>query len=209
MTDPSAHASLVVHSVEPIWSPDARVLVLGTMPSPKSREVGIPYGHPQNRFWPVLAALFNDQDPKTPEGRRALARAHHVAIFDVLKSCSIEGASDASIRDAVPQDIPAFIAGTQIDHVVLTGSTALRFYERFLAEKVGLPYQGFPSTSPANARWKLPSSSRHTGRSSSGRKGNCARNVLRWTLTELQYWGWCLGFSSKRQPQCGVARRVL
>lgn len=156
MTDSSAHASLVVHSVEPIWSPDARVLVLGTMPSPKSREVGIPYGHPQNRFWPVLADLFNDQDPKTPEGRRALARAHHVAIFDVLKSCSIEGASDASIRDAVPQDIPAFIAGTQIGHVALTGSTALRFYERFLAEKVGLPYQGFPSTSPANARWKLP-----------------------------------------------------
>ena len=156
MTDSSAHASLVVHSVEPIWSPDARVLVLGTMPSPKSREVGIPYGHPQNRFWPVLAALFNDQDPKTPEGRRALARVHHVAIFDVLKSCSIEGASDASIRDAVPQDIPAFIAGTQIGHVALTGSTALRFYERFLAETVGLPYQGFPSTSPANARWKLP-----------------------------------------------------
>ena len=92
MTDSSVHASLVVHSVEPIWSPDARVLVLGTMPSPKSREVGIPYGHPQNRFWPVLAALFNDQDPKTPEGRRALARAHHVAIFDVLKSCNIEGA---------------------------------------------------------------------------------------------------------------------
>ena len=145
MTDSSVHASLVVHSVEPIWSPDARVLVLGTMPSPKSREVGIPYG-----------ALFNDQDPKTPEGRRALARAHHVAIFDVLKSCNIEGASDASIRDAVPQDIPAFIAGTQIGHVALTGSTALRFYERFLAKKVGLPYQGFPSTSPANARWKLP-----------------------------------------------------
>ena len=135
MTDSSAHTSLVVHNVEPVWSPDARVLVLGTMPSPKSREAGISYGHPQNRFWPVLAALFGDEDPKTPEGRRALARVHHVAIFDVLKSCSIEGASDASIRNAVPQDIPSFIAGTRIGHVALTGSTALRFYERFLAHR--------------------------------------------------------------------------
>ncbi len=147
---------LVVHSVEPIWAPDARVLVLGTMPSPASREAGIPYGHPQNRFWPVLAALFGEEDPKTPEARRALARRHHVALFDVLKSCIIAGASDASIRDAVPQDIPAFIEGTQVCHVALTGGTAARYYKRFLAEKVGLPYQALPSTSPANARWRLP-----------------------------------------------------
>lgn len=149
-------AQHVTHTVEPIWSPEARVLVLGTMPSPASRQVGIPYGHPQNRFWPVLAALFGEEDPKTPDGRRQLARRNHIAIFDVLKSCTIEGASDSSIRDAVPQDIPGFIKGTGIAHVALTGGTALRLYERFLAKAVNLPYQGFPSTSPANARWRLP-----------------------------------------------------
>lgn len=148
--------SLVVHNVEPIWAPDARVLILGTMPSPVSREVGVPYAHPQNRFWPVIAALFGEIDPKTAQGRRELARRHHLALFDVIKSCTIAGASDASIRDVVPQDIPAFIEGTEICHVALTGGTALRYYKRLLADKVDLPYQGFPSTSPANASWRLP-----------------------------------------------------
>ena len=145
----------IVHSVEPIWAPDARVLVLGTMPSPASRQAGVPYAHPQNRFWPMAATLFGEEDPRTPEGRRALARRHHLALFDVIKSCTIAGASDASIRNVVPQDIKGFVAGTQIGHVALTGGTALRYYKRLLAEEVGLPYQGFPSTSPANARWRL------------------------------------------------------
>ena len=156
MGETQAGQSHVIHSVKPIWAPDARVLVLGTMPSPASRAAGIPYAHPQNRFWPVLAALFDEEDPKTPAGRRALACRHHLALFDVIQSCTITGASDASIRDVVPQDIPAFIAGTQIRHVALTGGTALRYYKRLLADRVGLPYQGFPSTSPANARWRLP-----------------------------------------------------
>lgn len=145
----------IVHSVEPIWAPDARVLVLGTMPSPASRQAGVPYAHPQNRFWPMVATLFCEEDPRTPEGRRALARRHHLALFDVIRSCTIAGASDASIRNVVPQDIKGFVAGTQIGHVALTGGTALRYYKRLLAEEVGLPYQGFPSTSPANARWRL------------------------------------------------------
>lgn len=149
-------AQTVVHSVDPIWSADARVLILGTMPSPASRQAGIPYAHPQNRFWPVIAALFGEEDPKTPEGRRALAQRHHLALFDVIRSCTIAGASDASIKDVVPQDIPGFVAGTHIQHVALTGGTALRYYRRLLASKVDLPYQGFPSTSPANARWRLP-----------------------------------------------------
>ena len=153
LADKSSH---VIHSVKPICAPDARVLVLGTMPSPASRAAGIPYAHPQNRFWPVLAALFDEEDPKEPAARRALAGRHHVALFDVLKSCDIDGASDASIRNAVPQDIPTFVEGTQISHVALTGGTALRLYKRLLADKVDLPYQGFPSTSPANARWRLP-----------------------------------------------------
>lgn len=145
----------IVHSVEPIWAPDARVLVLGTIPSPASRQAGVPYAHPQNRFWPMVATLFGEEDPRTPEGRRALARRHHLALFDVIRSCTIAGASDASIRNVVPQDIKGFVAGTQIGHVALTGGTALRYYKRLLAEEVGLPYQGFPSTSPANARWRL------------------------------------------------------
>lgn len=154
--DTLQQAHTVVHSVEPIWAPDARVLVLGTMPSPASRSAGVPYAHPQNRFWPVVAALFGEEDPKTPEGRRALAKRHHLALFDVIKSCTIAGASDASIKDVVPQDIKGFVAGTAIAHVALTGGTALRYYKKLLATDVGLPYQGFPSTSPANARWRLP-----------------------------------------------------
>lgn len=150
-----AERGAVIHEVEPIWAPDARVLVLGTMPSPASREAGVPYAHPRNRFWPVLAALFGEEDPGDGAGRRDLARRHHIALWDVVGRCTIEGASDASIRDVEPNDIASFIEGTDIAHVALTGTTALRLYEKHLADPVGLPYQGFPSTSPANARWKL------------------------------------------------------
>lgn len=151
-----AEREQVIHQVEPIWAPDARVLLLGTMPSPASRAAGVPYAHPQNRFWPVLATLFGEKDPQDPQGRRDLARRHHVAIWDVVGSCSIQGASDASIKDVVPNDVRAFVEGTQIGQVFLTGSTAARLYRKHLASQVGLPYQALPSTSPANARMRLP-----------------------------------------------------
>ena len=95
----------IEHPLEPIYAVDSRVLVLGTMPSPKSREIGFYYGHPQNRFWKVMGALFDEPEPLGIEGRAAFLDAHGIALWDVLSSCTIVGASDASIVDPVANEL--------------------------------------------------------------------------------------------------------
>lgn len=144
-----------VHSFGPVLWPDSRVLVLGTVPSPKSRENQINYGNPRNRFWPVLAALWDEEDPKTNEGRYDLLKRHHVALWDVLESCEIKGASDASITDPVPNDISRALSQAPIRAVFTTGSTATRLYKRLCEPVCGAPCTGLPSTSPANASWSF------------------------------------------------------
>ena len=144
-----------VESFAPVIWEDSRVLVLGTVPSPKSRENQINYGNPRNRFWPVLAGLWDEEDPLTNEGRFDLLRRRHVALWDVLKSCDIKGASDASIASPVPNDIAQALAFAPIQAVFTTGATATRLYRRLCEPMCGVPCQGLPSTSPANAAWSL------------------------------------------------------
>lgn len=144
-----------VHSFEPVIWPDSRVLVLGTVPSPKSRENQINYGNPRNRFWPVLAALWGEPDPLTNEGRLDLLRRRGVALWDVLESCTIRGASDSSISDPIPNDIGRVLQSHEIGAVFTTGSTATRLYRRLCQPACGMPCVGLPSTSPANASWSI------------------------------------------------------
>lgn len=145
----------VVHPLEPIFDENSRVLVLGTMPSPKSREVRFYYGNPQNRFWRVMASLWQEPVPETNDERRDLCLRHHVALWDVLASCTIAGASDASIRDPVPNDVGRVLSSAPITHVFCTGGTATRLYQRLIEPVSGVPCTGLPSTSPANARMRL------------------------------------------------------
>ncbi len=145
---------LVTHSFEPVYDGRSRVLILGTMPSPASRENGFYYSHPRNRFWPVMATLFECAVPVTAEEKRALCIEKGIALWDVLKSCSIEGASDASIRQPEPNDIPALLTGTDIRAVCTTGTTAARLYERHFG-RLETEHIALPSTSPANARMSL------------------------------------------------------
>ncbi|MDO4572278.1 MAG: DNA-deoxyinosine glycosylase [Clostridia bacterium] len=142
----------VVHPLEPIYSADSRILLLGTMPSPASRGAGFYYAHPQNRFWRVLAAVFAEPLPGDEAARRSLILRHGLALWDVLRACDIEGASDASIRGAVPNDVPALLAKTRVTRVLATGQTAARLYRRLLEPQTGLPCLALPSTSPANCR---------------------------------------------------------
>ena len=144
-----------VESFAPVIWEDSRVLILGTVPSPKSRENQINYGNPRNRFWPVLAGLWDEDDPLTNEGRFDLLRRRHIALWDVLKSCDIKGASDASIANPVPNDIAQALAFAPIEAVYTTGATATRLYRRLCEPVCGVPCQGLPSTSPANAAWSL------------------------------------------------------
>ena len=104
----------VTHNFPPLFAPDSRVLILGSIPSPKSREQAFFYGHPQNRFWPVLAAVFGEEAPRTIEQKRSLALRHHIAMWDTLAACEIRGASDTSIRNPEPNDLPRLIAQTQV-----------------------------------------------------------------------------------------------
>lgn len=152
---PSA-AGPVAHPLAPVWAPDSRVLILGTLPSPASRQAGFYYMHPQNRFWPVLAALFHAPTPQGPEARRAFALAHRIALWDTLAGCTIAGASDASIRDPVPTDLAPLLAGAPIRAVFTTGAAATNFYTRFQQPRTGLPPHRLPSPSAANCAVPFP-----------------------------------------------------
>lgn len=148
-------ATTVTHEIQPVFDSRSRVLLLGTMPSPASREQGFYYGHPQNRFWRVLAAIFDEPAPRTIEEKRDMLLRHHVALWDVLASCEIEGASDASIRDAQPNDLARIFDAADIRAVFATGTKAGELYRKLIEPTLGVPCTTLPSTSPANAKMKL------------------------------------------------------
>lgn len=141
----------VVHPLEPVFDHRSRVLLLGTMPSPKSREAGFYYGHPQNRFWRVLAALFDAPVPGTREEKERLLLGRGVALWDVLAECTIEGASDGTIADCVPNDIAWLMGKAPIEAVFCTGAKAAELYRRYCEPATRVSCVRLPSTSPANA----------------------------------------------------------
>lgn len=153
-------AHRVTHTIEPVFDARSRILILGTMPSPKSREVGFYYGHPQNRFWRVMERLFRLEDRSLAGNgeRRAFLLRERMALWDVLASCTMAGASDASITDPVPNDLARILGTAPIRHVFTTGGTAGRLCRRFdapLLAQRGIGYTVLPSTSAANARMRL------------------------------------------------------
>lgn len=177
-TSPSTQVS---HPIPPVCNSESRILILGTMPSPKSRQAGFYYMHPQNRFWNVIAEVFgeelvfsnntlktatkiNSQNITTPpdilsaiSARRDFLLRHHLAMWDVLASCQIEGAADSSIKNAVPNDFTQIFEGSNIHHVFCTGKTAFALWKKYCAalyeERFKLTVHCLPSTSPANAQW--------------------------------------------------------
>lgn len=142
----------VFHPFAPIAGAGSHTLILGTMASPKSRENGFYYGHPQNRFWPVLAAVFSREIPKSDDARASLLLDNGLALWDVLAQCEIDGAADASIRRPVPNDIPALLQACPIRRVFTTGQTAARLYRLLVEPHARLPCVALPSPSPANRR---------------------------------------------------------
>lgn len=143
----------VFHAFGPVFDGNSRVLILGTMPSPASREAGFYYGHPRNRFWPVLARLFAAETPETTEERRRFVLERGVALWDVLLSCEINNAADASIRKPVANDLTAVLDSATVRAVFTTGRKAAALFERTCAGMAkGVAAVPLPSTSPANAR---------------------------------------------------------
>ena len=137
----------------PLYGAQAKALILGSFPSPKSRTQGFYYGHPQNRFWPLMATLTHSPTPawEDLDAKRAIIIGSGLAVWDVIHACSIRGASDASIKDVVPNDIAALLAKAPIEAVFCNGATAYRIYTKYLQPVTGLAAVKLPSTSPANA----------------------------------------------------------
>lgn len=146
----------IVHPFDPVCTPDARVLVLGSLPSKLSRANGFYYGNPRNRFWKVMAAVLGETEPQTIDGKRAMLERNGVALWDVIAECDIKGSSDASIRNARPVAIERVLQTCRLKAVFTNGRTAERLFNRYLAPKTtGIPMSCLPSTSPANAAWTL------------------------------------------------------
>ena len=147
--------ALQVHPFPPLFDVNSRVLILGSFPSVKSREGQYFYHHPQNRFWKVLAAVLGTEPPRTIEEKSAMLHKHHIALWDVIGSCTITGSSDSSIRDVVPNNLSAIFTGAQIRAVFCNGGTSHRYYKRYTEKQTGVEALCLPSTSPANAGWSL------------------------------------------------------
>ncbi|MBD5559576.1 MAG: DNA-deoxyinosine glycosylase [Clostridia bacterium] len=139
-----------VHPFAPVFDSASRVLIVGTFPSVISRRRNFYYGNPRNRFYQVLAALFHAPVPGGVEAKKQFLLDHHIAVFDVLESCVIRGSSDASIREACPNDFSPIFNGAEIACTFANGRTAQQLCERYVTPAVYLP-----STSPANASYSL------------------------------------------------------
>jgi len=145
-------AQMVYHELEPVYDRNSRILILGTMPSPKSREFGFYYSHPQNRLWKVVSEIFREPAPESNEAKGRFLHDHNIAMWDVLKSCSINGADDSTIMDPEPNDINLIIAAAEIRAVFTTGKKATDLYRKLCYPETGRPSIYLPSTSPANCR---------------------------------------------------------
>lgn len=140
----------VEHEFEPFYDARSRVLILGSIPSPKSREQGFYYGHPRNRFWMVLSDVLGEPMPESVAARKKMLARRHIALWDVLDSCEINGADDASIRNPKANDMNAILNEADIRAIFTTGAKAAKLYEKLCQPSCGVPAIRLPSTSPAN-----------------------------------------------------------
>ena len=141
----------MIHPFEPVYNEKSRILILGSFPSVRSREEGFFYGHPQNRFWRVLAAVLGAEIPKTIEEKRTFLLDHGIALWDVIASCETEDSADVNIKNAVPNDFDILFETANIQFVFTNGRLAHALYEKHIGKNAVY----LPSTSPANASWSL------------------------------------------------------
>lgn len=144
-----------IHCISPVWDEHSRILILGSFPSVKSRETAFFYGHPQNRFWRVLAEIFGEPLPLTVEEKKTFLLKNKIALWDVIASCEIAGSSDSSIRNVMPNDIAEMLRKSEITTVFFNGTTAAKLYDKYIFPSVKLKGIPLPSTSPANATWSF------------------------------------------------------
>lgn len=145
----------IIHPLKPLYSSGSRVLILGSFPSIKTREYGFFYGHPQNRFWPIMEVLFDTKLTRDIEERKNFILEKKLALFDSIFQCDIIGSSDASIEKVVPSDLSSVFQEASIQKVFCNGGTSHKYYKKYHEKKYGIKAEVLPSSSPANARYRL------------------------------------------------------
>ena len=145
----------IEHPFGPLYGENSRILILGSFPSVKSREQNFFYGHPQNRFWKVIAALYGQETPKTIPEKRKLILDNGLALWDSIASCVITGSSDASIRDVRANDLRVILDNSPIEKICCNGRKSHEMYQKYIQNEIGRKAICLPSTSPANAQFSL------------------------------------------------------
>lgn len=145
----------IIHPIPPLFDSELKILILGSLPSVKSREQNFFYGHPQNRFWKVLSTIFNQPIPLTIEEKTNLALSNKIALWDTIFSCDIIGSSDSSIKNVIPTDLKPILQKSKIQKIFCNGKTSGKYYEKYQMKEIGINAEILPSTSPANAAFSL------------------------------------------------------
>ena len=145
----------IVHPFPPLYNSESRILILGSLPSVKSREQMFFYGHPQNRFWKMISGVFKEAVPQTIEEKKAFMLKHNIALWDTIYSCDIIGSSDSSIKNVEPTDLKSIVDNSKIEKVICNGKTSGKYYEKYQMKYLGIKPDILPSTSPANATYSL------------------------------------------------------
>ena len=144
---------MIIHPIPPVYNSESKILILGSFPSVKSREVGFFYGHKQNRFWKVMAEIFSDTIPETVGEKKTFLLKNKIALWDVIASCDIEGSSDSSIKNVTVNDLNIILDNADIRKIFTNGKKASSLYEKYTYPKTNIKDVCLPSTSPANAAW--------------------------------------------------------
>ncbi len=145
----------IIHPFPPLFCGESDTLILGSFPSVKSREAMFFYGHPQNRFWKLAAMLFGEPVPETIEEKTALILNNRLALWDSIKSCTITGSSDSSVRDVVPNDLSLIFENSRVNRVFCNGALSHKMYMKYIFPETNVKAVKLPSTSPANAAFSI------------------------------------------------------
>lgn len=140
----------VNHDLKAYYNNDAKVLILGSMPSIKSKELGFYYMHPQNRFWKTLSRVYEEELPITIDDKKDFLKRHKIALWDTIKSCDITGSSDSSITNVIPNNINEILSKTKVEKIFTTGKKSYNLYNKYCLKETDKEAYYLPSTSPAN-----------------------------------------------------------
>jgi hypoxanthine-DNA glycosylase len=146
---------MIKHPFPPLYNKNSKILILGSFPSVKSREQMFFYGHPQNRFWSVLSAVFECKLPETIEEKKQFLLENGIALWDVIASCEITGSSDSSIKNVKVNDLSKILKEADIRQIFVNGRTAEKYFNKYTKASIGKDAVCLPSTSPANATWSV------------------------------------------------------